>query len=277
MAARGRHRGKARHGDFARRSPCHDRAWRQGAGGIGGVPGRHHDIADGYAAPQAHSCSRSQGARRARHCGVGRQEGRRSGRGRRGARGDAGRYRGRIPSAALCGDDARGRPPDRRRLHARQHELDPQMLLVRPDRQRARAFRNAGAATRNAGRHGQALYAAGGCGRSGWRGCGQSGRHGADRAAVMAARRGRAGNLRRQPAASVRSGRKRCCPAAHRRGRAVAGARLAARYAGAPAAAILAGTRPRTPPRRGDQDISPATPTAGPSTSARRWRSRCSA
>ena len=38
-----------------------------------------------------------------------------------GARGDAGRYRGRIPEAAVCGHDARRRPADRRRLHARQH------------------------------------------------------------------------------------------------------------------------------------------------------------
>ena len=52
---------------------------------------------------------------------------------------------------------------------------------------------------------------------------------------------------------------------------------LAARNAGAPAAAILAGAQPRTPRRRRDQDISPATPMAGPSTSARCWRSLCSA
>ena len=37
-----------------------------------------------------------------------------------------------------CGDDARGRPPDRRRLHARQHECGAQTLLVRSDRQRSR-------------------------------------------------------------------------------------------------------------------------------------------
>ena len=61
--------------------------------------------------------------------------------------------------------------------------------------------------TRNDGRNDQALYAAGGCGRSDGRGCGQSGRQGAEPAAVLAARRGRAGNLRRQPAASVRSAR----------------------------------------------------------------------
>ena len=39
-----------------------------------------------------------------------------------GARGDARRDRGRISPPALCRDDARGRPADRRRLHARQHE-----------------------------------------------------------------------------------------------------------------------------------------------------------
>ena len=57
------------------------------------------------------------------------------------AHGDAGRDRGRISPPALCGDDARGRPADRRRLHAGQHEQRAQALLVRPDRQGARQFR----------------------------------------------------------------------------------------------------------------------------------------
>ena len=56
---------------------------------------------------------------------------------RRGARGDAGRDRGRISPPALCGDDARRRSPDRRRLHARQHEQCARILLVRSDRRKA--------------------------------------------------------------------------------------------------------------------------------------------
>ena len=45
-----------------------------------------------------------------------------------GARGDAGRDRGRISPPALCRDDARRRSADRRRLHARQHEQCAQAL-----------------------------------------------------------------------------------------------------------------------------------------------------
>ena len=60
--------------------------------------------------------------------------------GRGGPRGDAGRDRGRISPPALCGDDARGRPPDRRRLHARQQEQRAQAFLVRSDRARASAI-----------------------------------------------------------------------------------------------------------------------------------------
>ena len=68
---------------------------------------------------------------------------------RRGAHGDAGRDRGRISPPALCGDDARGRPADRRRLHARQHEQRAQVLLVRSDRQGPRQFRTAAAGDRD--------------------------------------------------------------------------------------------------------------------------------
>ena len=53
MAARGRHRSKARHGNLARRGPRHDRAWRQGAGSSGRHHGRHHVVAIGHAAPAA--------------------------------------------------------------------------------------------------------------------------------------------------------------------------------------------------------------------------------
>ena len=53
--------------------------------------------------------------------GLGRTQGRRSARRGRGAQRHAGRDRGRISPPALCGDDARGRSADRRRLHARQH------------------------------------------------------------------------------------------------------------------------------------------------------------
>lgn len=51
LAARRRHRGETRYGNLARRSPRHDRAWRQGAGSAGGVSGRHHNIACRYHAP----------------------------------------------------------------------------------------------------------------------------------------------------------------------------------------------------------------------------------
>ena len=44
--------------------------------------------------------------------------------------GDARRHRGRISPAALCGDDARGRSADRRRLHARQPERYAAAVLV---------------------------------------------------------------------------------------------------------------------------------------------------
>ena len=45
LAARRRHRGEARHGDFARRGSRHDGARRQGAGSFRRVPGGHHDLA----------------------------------------------------------------------------------------------------------------------------------------------------------------------------------------------------------------------------------------
>ena len=45
-------RGEARHGDLARRGPRHDRARRQGTGSAGGVPGGHHVVAAGHAAPE---------------------------------------------------------------------------------------------------------------------------------------------------------------------------------------------------------------------------------
>ena len=118
----------------------------------------------GYAAAEADPSAAGQcAAARARRRGLGRQEGRRSRRGRRGPRGDARRYRGRIPPPALCGDDARGRPPDRRRLHAGQHEERAQVLLVRPDRRRPRPFGIATAGNRDGRRRGEALFAARGC------------------------------------------------------------------------------------------------------------------
>ena len=45
LAARRRHRGEARHGNLARRGARDDRAWRQGTGSSGRIPGRHHDVA----------------------------------------------------------------------------------------------------------------------------------------------------------------------------------------------------------------------------------------
>ena len=100
-----------------------------------------------------------------------------------------------------------------------------------------------------------------------------SDRHSADRAAVMAARRG----ARRKPPPTT------CCvrpirskttaiASAPARSMRVARARLAARHAGAPAAAILARAQPPNAAATPRWDISPAMPTAGPRTSARRWR-----
>ena len=82
------------------------------------------------------------------------------GRGRSRPRGDAGRDRGRISPPALCGDDARGRSPDHRRLHAGQHEQCPQALLVRP--RSAEGLANSGLQEQtieSAGRPGEALFA----------------------------------------------------------------------------------------------------------------------
>ena len=60
VAARGRSRGEARHGNLARRGPRHDGARRQGPGGFRRVPGGHHDIALGYAAAEAHQPAAGQ-------------------------------------------------------------------------------------------------------------------------------------------------------------------------------------------------------------------------
>ena len=52
MAAHRRPRSEARHGNFARRSPRHDGAWRQGTGSVGRLSGRYRDVAVGYAAAE---------------------------------------------------------------------------------------------------------------------------------------------------------------------------------------------------------------------------------
>ena len=77
VAARGRHRGEARHGNLARRSARHDRAWRQGSGSLRCLPGGHHDLAFGYPALKACSfAARQCSAAFAGHCGLGGQKGR---------------------------------------------------------------------------------------------------------------------------------------------------------------------------------------------------------
>ena len=107
--------------------------------------------------------SSAAGQRRAacaRRGGLGRQEGGGSAGGRSRPRGHAGRDRGRIPPAALCGDDARGRPADRRRLHARQSKRAAPAVVVRPDCQGSRGLRTAHAERAAAGRRGETLFAA---------------------------------------------------------------------------------------------------------------------
>ena len=110
-----------------------------------------------------------------------------------GARGDAGRDRGRISPAALCRDDARRRPADHRGLPAGQHERHPQQLLVRPRDARSGEFGSAGGDVGDRERQGDALQPAGG--RDGGRRslCLGSAGQRSRRAAGLAARAGRAG------------------------------------------------------------------------------------
>ena len=111
MAAHRRHAGEARHGYRARRSAGDDGARRQGARGADRDPRRHHDAAEGPAASRACSRYRSRMPRPARRTAS-------CGRARKAddvapvaaARATRCGSRGRIPPAALCGDDARGRP-----------------------------------------------------------------------------------------------------------------------------------------------------------------------
>src|ERR1700726_572690 len=95
----------------------------------------------------------------------------------------------------MRGDDTRRRSPDRRRLHARQHEYGTKILLVRSDRQRSRKLRIAPADDRDVGRRGQALRATGGGGYRYWRRRDHD--HAADRAAILVANVGTAGGRRR--------------------------------------------------------------------------------
>ena len=161
MAARGPHRSETRHGHRARRGAGDDRARRQGAGGADRDPGRHHDAAEGAegAAP-AQAAGREC---RAGHAGpdrVGGTQGRRRrARSRMRARRRVGGRRGRVPAAALCGDDARGGPAGGGGLARR--EPDSAGLLVRADRACAEAGgdRRAGGRRR---RHRAALAQVGG-------------------------------------------------------------------------------------------------------------------
>ncbi len=79
---------------------------------------------------------RSIARRRKRLRGVGREKGRRSRARGHGPWDHDGRDRGRIPAAFVCGDDARRRAIDRRRLQARQSQRGSRKLLVRPDQKR---------------------------------------------------------------------------------------------------------------------------------------------
>ena len=170
-----------------------------------------------------------------------------------GAHGDAGRDRGRISPAALCGDDARRRPADRRRLHARQHEQRAQAFLVRSDRQGPRQFRPAlqeiietpDGPVKRYSRPEDATPETAGATRS-------AAASRVRRTAGMAAHAG----CRRKPSPTA------CCALRSRptddgtrvragESLAAARARAAARHAGAPAAAIPARRRSRAPPRRG--------------------------
>jgi ATP-dependent helicase/nuclease subunit A len=111
VAARRRHAGEARHGHRARRSARDDGAWRQGPGGADRDPRRHHDAAEGARASRG--CFASPCERRARHAGplVWARRKADDVAPVAAARAVAGAARrGRIPPAALCGDDARGRP-----------------------------------------------------------------------------------------------------------------------------------------------------------------------
>ena len=157
MAAHRRPRSEARHGDLARRSPRHDRARRQGAGSTRRVPGRHHDLAFGYAAPEADSSAAA--CRSAVWSGP------------------AGRPRTQ-PSVAAARMAMVGETEDeyRRLLYVAMTRAADRLIiggclpgnmnsvrkssLVRSDRQRSRQFRIAAAGDRSTQRRGEALLAA---------------------------------------------------------------------------------------------------------------------
>ena len=128
--------------------------------------------------------------------------------------------------------------------------------------------------TRDRRRPGEALFAAGGCvprppERRGDRG------DRADRAAVLAAHAGAAGSIRRQPAAPLRSRRRRRPAGPDRRIDRAARPRAAARHAGASAAAIAARSRRRAPPRRRADLSRPQCRRLDRRRARRRWRNRC--
>ncbi len=208
--------------------------------------GRHHDVAVGYAAAAADPSAAGQW-RQGR--GLGRTQGRRSARRGRRARGDAGRDRGRISPPALCRDDARRRPADRRRLHARQHGAASATFLVRSDRQGSREFRTAASGDRDPNGVGEALLARRRTATAAAERRRRAGHDSADRAAGLAADISAVGSVRRQPVAPLRSRRRRRPSGADRRIDPAARPRAAARHAGAPAAAIAARYRARAPPR----------------------------
>ena len=162
---------------------------------------------------------------------------------------------------------------DHRRLHAGQPQRIASVVVVRPDRKGPRQFRLAHAERAAAGRRGETLFAGRGCERSGGRGVGASLFHRYP-LACMAAHARSARTARRTFPAAVRSCRGRS-GIPQRRGGAIARTRVAARQAGAPAAAIAAGCPLRRPAARRRCAISPAMPTNGPRTSARRSPHRC--
>ena len=125
VAALGRGRGEARHGNGARRGAGDDGARRQGTRGADRDPRRHHDAAAGLASAAASAAAARQGgAGRARAAGLGRGEGQRRRADGRRARGGARRSARRIPAALyvamtraierliVCGVEGKNKPPE---------------------------------------------------------------------------------------------------------------------------------------------------------------------
>ena len=121
LAARGAVRGQARHGDRARRGAGDDGARRQGPGGADRDPRRHHDAAGRLASAAAAGAAGRSTRRRARPSALVWAGPKADDVGPMAAARAAALQaaRGRIPAAALRGDDARRRTADRLRRRRR--------------------------------------------------------------------------------------------------------------------------------------------------------------